>query len=191
MSELLKKLEPKPEPKKIEPKKESKPEVKKDKEKPKEKKKEKNDKVKKRFSSLLKNLAESKDTSSENKDDATKDSESSPKTGDAGVQGDRLTMSELDAVRKQLGQCWNLPAGAKDAKGLRVEIKVWINADATVKNAEIVDTGRLTSDPFYQAAADSALRAVKSPKCNPLKLPLDKYESWKVTIITFDPQKMF
>ena len=43
----------------------------------------------------------------------------------------------------------------------------------------------------YKVAADSALRAVKNPICNPLKLPPEKYEKWKVMTLNFDPRHMF
>jgi hypothetical protein len=46
------------------------------------------------------------------------------------------------------------------------------------------------SDPFYRAAAESALRAVLNPQCSPLKLPPDKYEQWKILELTFNPKDL-
>jgi hypothetical protein len=49
--------------------------------------------------------------------------------------------------------------------------------------------GRYTSEPFFRAAADSALRAVF--KCSPLKnLPPEKYGSWREMELNFDPQDL-
>jgi hypothetical protein len=59
-----------------------------------------------------------------------------------------------------------------------------------VQDAQIVDTMRYNSDTYYRAAADSALRAVRNPQCNPLDLPPQKYELWKTIVVTFDPRKM-
>ena len=54
-----------------------------------------------------------------------------------------------------------------------------------------MDQGRYNRDSFFRAAADSARRAVFHPHCNPLALPLDKYDIWKTIIIRFNPREMF
>lgn len=102
----------------------------------------------------------------------------------------RLTITEEDALRRQIGQCWNMPIGAKDAQNLVVEIMIDVNPDRTVQHAEIVDQTRLATDGYFRAAAEAALRALKSPKCTPLELPADKYEEWKRIDFTFDPRDM-
>jgi hypothetical protein len=102
-----------------------------------------------------------------------------------------LAISEIDLIRQQIRECWNLPAGAKEAENLSIEIRMAMNPDGTVRQARILDQGRLQSDPFFRAAAESALRAVLNPHCNPLKLPLEKYQQWKNMILIFDPSQMF
>ena len=101
-----------------------------------------------------------------------------------------LSASELDAVRQQIAQCWTVPAGARYAEELIVDIFVVMNADATVREARIVNSGRMGSDPFYRSAAESALRAVLNPRCSPLKLPRDKFEVWKTMTLSFNPREM-
>jgi hypothetical protein len=107
--------------------------------------------------------------------------------------GSQLTASELDAlsnlVMQQLYPCWNIPAGARDAKDLVVRIRASLNPDGTVRQATIVDQGRL-SDPLVRAAAESARRAFFNPQCAPLKLPADKYEVWRDLNVTFDPREV-
>jgi len=98
-------------------------------------------------------------------------------------------MSELDAIRQQISSCWNVPVGARDAANLIVEIQVAMNPDATVREARVTDQARM-ADPFYRAAAESAVRAVLNPRCNPLRLPLEKYDLWKTFILTFNPKDM-
>jgi hypothetical protein len=83
-----------------------------------------------------------------------------------------------------------MPIGAKDAQNLIVEIMIDVNPDRTVQHAEIVDQTRLATDTYFRAAAEAALRALKSPKCSPLELPADKYEEWKRIDFTFDPRDM-
>jgi outer membrane biosynthesis protein TonB len=108
--------------------------------------------------------------------------------------GSELTASQIDLLRQQIEQCWEVPAGARDAKDLVVEIKASVNPDGTVRDATIVDTGRYAADTFYRAAADSARRAVLDPRCtgpaNPLKLPADKYEEWRSLDLFFNPKDL-
>ncbi|MBT6140153.1 MAG: energy transducer TonB [Rhodospirillaceae bacterium] len=100
----------------------------------------------------------------------------------------RLSISEIDAVRRQISQCWNIPAGAKDAQDLVVDIQVEMNPDASVRSAKVVDGARMNGDQFFRTAAESAMRAVLNPRCNPLRLPLDKYQTWKNFTIGFNPR---
>ena len=102
--------------------------------------------------------------------------------------GSQLTASELDLVREQIARCWNINAGARDAKDLVVEIRAAVQADGTVTRADIVDTGRASSDPLFRAAAESARRAFFNPQCTPLKLPPEKYATWKDLVVDFSPK---
>jgi len=103
---------------------------------------------------------------------------------------DRLTISEEDALRRQVEQCWNPPVGARDAQNLIVEIIIDVNPDRTVADTEIVDKLSYASNPFFRAAADAAVRAVRNPKCNPLELVPENYDQWKRINFTFDPRDM-
>ena len=100
-----------------------------------------------------------------------------------------VTQSEIDAVRRQIEQCWNLPAGAKDAGNLVVSIRVEMNPDGTPRSAVVESSGQ-QNNPFYQAAAESARRAVLNPRCHPFKLPPDKYDRWRTMTLIFNPKDM-
>jgi len=101
-----------------------------------------------------------------------------------------LTISQIDYVRQQIAKCWSLPAGAKDAEDLIIEIKVWMNPDGTVRDARIQNQARM-SDGFFRAAAESARRAGLNTECQPFKLPSDKYNIWQTMLLTFNPKEMF
>ena len=101
----------------------------------------------------------------------------------------RLQRTEIDAVRRQISECWNMPAGARDAENLIVTIRATVAPDGTVTSAVIEDRSRM-GDPFYRAAAESAQRAMLNPRCQPLKLPPEKYEQWKNLRIDFNPKDM-
>jgi outer membrane biosynthesis protein TonB len=102
--------------------------------------------------------------------------------------GSQITASEVDLVREQIARCWNIPAGARDAKDLVVEIRVAVDPDGTVRQATIVDQARLAGDPFFRAAAESARRAFFNPMCRPLRLPPEKYAIWKDLVVDFSPK---
>lgn len=104
--------------------------------------------------------------------------------------GQQMTSSELDMLRQQLSECWKLMAGARYAEDLIVDIKLYMNPDRTIRDAQILDQFRYFGDSYFRAAADSALRAVRNPSCSPLQLPPEKYEQWKVMTVTFDPREM-
>lgn len=103
----------------------------------------------------------------------------------------RMTISELDAIRTQIEQCWSFPAGARDARDLVVDISVVMYPDGTVRQATIVQRSRMSRDSFYRAAAESALRAVLNPDCSPLRLPPQKYNQWKTFTLSFNPREAF
>lgn len=104
--------------------------------------------------------------------------------------GERMTISEQERLKEQLAMCWNVTAGARYAESLVVEVSLFMNPDRTVRDARIKDQFRYNRDSFFRAAADSALRAVRHPRCTPLLLPPEKYEQWKTINIVFDPREM-
>jgi hypothetical protein len=139
------------------------------------------------FDTLLKNLA---------KNDPTRNQPDRPKQNTPNRQassqpiaplGQQLTTSELDLVKQQIYECWNVPLGARSANDLTPEFKVSMNPDATVRTVELLNSERY-GDPYFRAAADSARRALFNPRCTPLKLPLDKFNEWQTFTITFDPK---
>ena len=119
------------------------------------------------------------------------------KDGEAGIKGapaqsvsDTLTGSEIDAIRRTIYKCWIVPAGARGAKDLVVDVDMSVAPDGTVTKASVSDKSRM-SDPAYRTAAESAVRAVLDPACNPLPIPEDKYEQFKELTLSFNPKDMF
>ena len=74
---------------------------------------------------------------------------------------------------------------------MTIGISVEVDPNGKVRSARINDRGRMLSDPFFRASAESALRAVLNPKCSPFKLPADKYAIWRDLNINFNPRDMF
>lgn len=101
----------------------------------------------------------------------------------------RATMTEIDAIRRQIEACWSIPAGARRAEHLVVGIRVWVNPDGKVARAEILDRTRMGVDTFFRSAAESAMRAVLNPRCSPLRFPPKKYDLFKVMVLSFNPRE--
>lgn len=141
------------------------------------------------FQSLLKNIIPDDAEKSEG-DEKPLDPDSKPDEGQIARLAEQLTISEQDALKRQLAGCWYVQAGAKYAEELIVEIRVEMNRDRTVNRASILDKGEYNRNNHYRAAADAALRAIRNPKCSPLKLPPEKYDEWKTVLIRFDPRDM-
>jgi hypothetical protein len=144
------------------------------------------------FDALLKNLTREQTAQAEEAPPAPRRMAAAapPSSQPRAPLGSQLTASEIDLIRQQIEQCWNVPAGARDAEGLDIEIKAVVNADGTVQQAMIVETGRYAADPVFRAAADSAKRALLNPRCSPLRVPPDKYEAWHNLDLFFNPKDL-
>jgi hypothetical protein len=141
------------------------------------------------FDALLKTLAK-RQAADNSPPDKAKPSPPPPRAASSqpiAPLGPQLSTSEIDLVRQQIERCWVPPAGARDAKDLTPEFRVSMNHDGTVRSADLMN-GR-SDDPFFQAAADSARRALLNANCHgPLKLPPEKFDLWQTFTITFDPK---
>lgn len=137
------------------------------------------------FNSLLKNLSQQKPADAQ--PNATPQKTTGPAAGAPGISADKLTISQTDALRRQIEGCWDIPVGGRDIQDMVVQIHVIVNADRTVQSAEILNADQM-SDPFFRALAESAQRAILNPKCSPLDLPPDKMDLWHDTTLSFSPK---
>ncbi len=185
---------PPPEP---EPKEEDVPDPdqpKEEKEKPKPKKEEPKKESKPKEDDLAVLLNKLKQESQEQKEDAKDDRTAEENTSRSDKPYDPavpLSITEKDAIRSQFVKCWRMPAGSMNAHELAARVRVKLNPDGSVNSAELAadQRGRYSSDQFFRAAADSAIRAVW--KCNPVQnLPTDKYDAWSDMELNFDPSEL-
>lgn len=142
------------------------------------------------FDSLLKDLTPTEKQQPDTDEIAKKATDAKP-TPNISKFSDVLSISEMDALRQQLSTCWSVMSGAANAEDQVVELSVVVNQDRTVAEAKVVDQGKYHSNPFFRAAADSAMRALRNPNCTPLNVPVDKYDQWHEMRIVFDPKEMF
>lgn len=184
-----KKEEPKPEPKKPEPKKEEpkKPEPKKEepKKEPPKKEEPKKEEPKRSFDSVLKNLEKLKEeTPPAPRQDPKEEQVAEAPASQSVSRSDRLTISQVDAVRRAIRPCWSVDAGARGVDNYLVVVEANMNPDGTVRNARVV------SSTVDRASTDRALRALLNPRCQPFPLPPDQYDDWKVMTVNFNPRDM-
>lgn len=107
-------------------------------------------------------------------------------------QAPTMTQHELNALSSQLAGCWQIPIGAENVHNTVVYIRIWVGSNRVVTRAEIVDQWRRANDPAFRALAESAKRATLDPFCNPVNIPMDRYDSWKDKYIEipFDPRSV-
>jgi len=117
------------------------------------------------FASLLKNL---QDGETQPEVEKVNPEAVAPEPSPLAQFSQRMSMSEADALRRQLSRCWSIQAGARYAEDLVVEIRLTVTRDRQVSSATVEDQWRYSNDPHFRAAADSAMHAVRSPLCDPL-----------------------
>ena len=64
-----------------------------------------------------------------------------------------------------------------------------MNPDGTVARATVSDPTTFNSEA-ERRAAESAMRAMLNPRCQPFPLPPGAYENWKTLKLTFDVREM-
>ncbi len=105
------------------------------------------------------------------------------------AEGEKLTLSEIDALRGQMKVCWNVPVGAAHADNLVVRVELGLNRDGSLAHGPFIADKSRIHEPYFRAAAESVLRAIR--RCQPFNMPADKYRSWQRMELNFDPKKMF
>ncbi len=99
---------------------------------------------------------------------------------------DRASMTELDAIRRHIEACWRIDPGKEGLENLSVVIKVFINPNGSVREAQIVDMTRYFVDSAYRTFANSARTAVLS--CGNIPISAERYSLFKEIDMNFSPQ---
>ena len=103
--------------------------------------------------------------------------------------GDKLTQSEMDALRGQIEKNWNVIPGLADGQDVRVQVTMRLDpSGAIVGNPQVTATGG--SEEVRRTLRGSALRAVLMS--SPFQgLPREKYNAWSEVVVNFDPSQLF
>jgi len=101
-------------------------------------------------------------------------------------------MDLRDALRNDIEQCWNPPAGAPHPEQLIVSFHLNLNPDGSVAGSPQLTAesqAAAAGNPFTRAAADAARRAIYV--CAPYKnLPPDRFADWRDSVVQFDPRDL-
>jgi len=151
-------------------------------------KKEEAKKIESKAESILKSIEKIKTEQSKVKQKVEEAKPLEKKIASSNI-GEKLTISEKDAIRRQFYSCWIVPAGAKNIKNYKVSIKLSLDRDGQVIRTKLTNSLN-NQDTFLRTLAESAIRAVNHPDCKKLKVPKRKYETWKEMILDFDPSLM-
>ena len=99
----------------------------------------------------------------------------------------QVTATALDWLRQRVGQCWSIPAGARDAAGLVVTLRFQLDINGNLTSQPLVE--QVTNHPAAQAAARSALAALV--QCQPYdRMPKETHRLWADIRMKFDPSVM-
>jgi hypothetical protein len=95
--------------------------------------------------------------------------------------------SDENAIRNAVAPCWSVDSGRLNARSLKVELRIFLNPDGSVRDAQILTPG---GDANMRAAAEAARRAVLNPQCNKLPLPAEQLGKVPSMIFVFDPKDL-
>ncbi|QCI63637.1 cell envelope integrity protein TolA [Phreatobacter stygius] len=101
----------------------------------------------------------------------------------------RISGREIDAIRAWAERCWEIPISAREGNSQAVRLRVSFNPDGTVTGRPEVQNPR--GDSNFQVLANSAVRAVM--RCSAeggVRLPRERYETWREVVLNFDPKEM-
>jgi outer membrane biosynthesis protein TonB len=109
--------------------------------------------------------------------------------GTAAGQAQKLSMSWVGALQARIKQCWNVPAGVRDAENIEIRVYFELRKDGTVASQPRLLAGPPSASG--PAIAESAIRAIQ--QCQPYSfLPQAEYVGgWDRLDITFSSKDLF
>jgi len=99
----------------------------------------------------------------------------------------QLSVSEMDALRRRLSECWNPPPGIDVNSNFYVVLHVLFKPDGSLASEPAVVED--TASSFGPALAESGKRALLG--CQPFTmLKPEHYDAWKEIMIGFNPHEL-
>lgn len=112
-----------------------------------------------------------------------------PAQGGGAPQGTaQLTAAETRGVADRVSECFNVDAGAPNIRDIIVELRVEVDAAGNVRIVRPV--GAVPTDPRARMVYESAARALRDPRCNPLPIPRSGVAGLNAAIFRFNPRDL-
>jgi hypothetical protein len=102
-------------------------------------------------------------------------------------QNAKMSANEIDYFVSQISRCWTPPIGGLGADAIIVKLHILLNKDGTLAGPPTIKNSG--SSPFFNAAADAAVRAVL--QCQPYTMPEAKFGEWQSMNLNFNPRDMY
>ncbi len=100
-----------------------------------------------------------------------------------------LSPGEVDALRAAVQRCWNVGAISTEALKVVVTVGISMTRDGKPESLRLLGFSG-GSEAAANIAFDTARRAILRCGTEGYDLPVDRYEHWRETEITFNPEKM-
>jgi colicin import membrane protein len=109
--------------------------------------------------------------------------------GTAAGAAQKLSMSWVGALQARIKQCWNVPAGVRDAENIEVRVYFELRKDGTVSGPPKLLAGPPNANG--PAIGESAIRAIQ--QCQPYSFlpPAEYVGGWDRLDITFSSKDLF
>ncbi|MCX7372568.1 MAG: hypothetical protein NTW56_09085, partial [Alphaproteobacteria bacterium] len=91
-------------------------------------------------------------------------------------------------VADRVSECFIVDAGAPNIRDIIVELRVEVDAAGNVRIVRPV--GAVPTDPRARMVYESAARALRDPRCNPLPIPRSGVAGLNAAIFRFNPRDL-
>lgn len=99
-------------------------------------------------------------------------------------RGAKLPPDAMMALQAHLQKCWNPPASLASASKLRMTLRIALAPNGTLARDPLLI--RASASAQGPRLVETATRALQ--ECQPLGLPPDRYDEWKVLDLSFSPK---
>jgi hypothetical protein len=100
----------------------------------------------------------------------------------------QLTRGEYDALKGRIGQCWNIPIFVA-GDNLRVVLDMQMARDGELANIISIEVSGVANPAHVRAIESGLTRNLQRGNCQFSDvLPREKYETWKLVRVNFQPQ---
>lgn len=101
-----------------------------------------------------------------------------------------LSRGEIEGLSNRISECWSVDPGMLGLEQIVVEVQARFRPSGTGVAVVAVQPapGTNLNDPRVRAVFESAQRALRNPRCEPLPVPPEKIATLESAIFRFNPR---